>query len=99
MTRDERAFAIYVSLLVRDPLPAQRFTNVQQRLSELAVLAYTAADAFDGIAADARSEEALATEWDRKLTEPGITEGPIVKKATAQILSSASRPPDLFGER
>jgi hypothetical protein len=46
---DDLALKIYLSLLSRDPLPQQRFTELGERFEQLAHLAHSAAEQFESV--------------------------------------------------
>lgn len=63
MTRDELAARFMSTLLERDPLAIQRFTEIEVRLAQLADMSFAAADAF--LQAADRLAEARGKNWDR----------------------------------
>ncbi len=69
MTRPEFAQQLFCALLARDPLPAQRYTEIDMRLEQLAHIAQLAAVTFEEVEkqwnADSRKARAVAQRiWD-----------------------------------
>lgn len=61
-SREELAVRFMAALLARDPLCAQRFTDIETRLAQLAGIAFTAADTF--MAASQASHADHQRSWD-----------------------------------
>jgi hypothetical protein len=72
MTREELAARFMATLLERDPLAAQRFTEVEVRLAQLSDMSFAAAEAF--LQAAERPAEQRGKSWDRTATPVPTTQ-------------------------
>lgn len=98
-TRSELAETFMAALLARDPLPAQRFTEIDARLQQLAHIAQKCAVTFLAVNLEwekspERANAIVKRLWD--YTAAGATEVPVPPKLTGAAVGK-DRDAELFG--
>jgi hypothetical protein len=95
--RVDLACGIYMALLTRDPLPAQRFTEMSVRIEQLARISFVAADTFLAISEEAAQvagqqfHAKAALSWDARSTAPADVPTPSKLKNSVEADIQAAR--------
>jgi hypothetical protein len=82
----DTALRIFCALLARDPLPAQRFQDINQRFRYLAAISWAAGRQFE--AAQADNQAALEIAWD-KAAEREVKKNPGDQAREHALISNA----------